>query len=130
MKKNLTIAWVAVIVVAALLTVGCPKKDEGIDITDGTWGFFLETATGSTGVVYDFRGSKTSGSVYYSGQERGTFTVTGDNVRFSVDHFDPQGNQFHYEYVGLFVDYFNMSGTFTALNPDGSTTSGTFTATR
>lgn len=130
MKKNLTMAWVAIIVVAAILSTGCPKKDEGIDITDGTWGFFLTTATGSTGVVYDFRGSASSGSVFYNNQERGTFTVTGDNVNFTVDHFDPDGAQFHYNYFGLLADYYNMSGTFTAANPDGSQTSGTFTANR
>ena len=114
------------------LTAGmaCKSGEKGFDITEGTWGVFLETPAGSSALVYDFQGSKESGNVYYRNQERGTYRVTGNNVSFTVNHFDEQDNLFLYVYSGVVEDDFNMRGSFTITNPDGTVTNGTWTALR
>ncbi len=121
------------VVLIALVTVpdiGCKKKEEGIDITDGSWGFVLTSDSTTVAVVYDFRGDRSQGDVYYRGVRSGTYTVSGDLVNFIVNHYDAENNLYLYTYRGMLLDHFNMSGSFTVTYPDGTIVSGTFTAER
>ncbi|MCP5104907.1 MAG: hypothetical protein GY950_16090 [bacterium] len=130
MKKfGLTILLILV-VTAFTVNTGCKKSDKGFNISDGTWGFYLQTNAGTSALVYDFQGSETQGEVYYRHENRGTYTVSGNIANFTVNHYDPENNLFVYVYRGTFGDYYNMSGSFSVTNPDGSVTSGTFTAER
>jgi hypothetical protein len=130
MKKNISKLFVLVIIIGLVVNIGCKKKDEGIDITDGTWAFFLETSDGSNALVYDFRGDQQQGNVYFQNENRGTYTVSGNMANFTVNHYDAESNLYVYTYSGLFSDYYNMSGSFYISMPDGSTINGTFTAER
>ena len=121
------------LVIIALVTVtntGCKKGEEGIDITDGAWGFLLTSNSNTVALVYDFQGDQQQGNVYYNGVRSGTYSVSGDIVNFTVNHYDGENNLFLYTYSGRFLDYFNMSGSFYVTYPDGSIVSGTFTAER
>lgn len=130
MKKIVFKLLLLIIVGGLTAGTACKSGEKGFDITEGTWGVFLETPAGSSALVYDFQGTKASGKVYYRNQERGTYSVSGNNVSFTVNHFDGQDNLFLYVYSGVVVDDLNMSGSFTITNPDGTVTNGTWTALR
>jgi hypothetical protein len=131
--KNIVLKLFFLLMIIALVTVtniGCKKGDEGIDITDGTWGLLLTSNSNTVALVYDFQGDQEQGNVYYSGARRGTYSVSGDIVNFTVNHYDEEDNLYLYTYSGRFIDYYNMSGAFYVTYPDGSIVSGTFTAER
>ncbi len=130
MKKIVFNLLLLMVIISLTASMACKSGDKSFDITEGTWGVFLESSTGSSALVYDFQGSKESGNVYYRNQERGTYNVSGNNVSFTVNHFDEQDNLFLYVYTGVVIDDLNMSGSFTITNPDGTTTTGTWTALR
>lgn len=130
MKKNVSILFLLVMIIGLVFNIGCKKTEEGIDITDGTWAFFLESSDGSSALVYDFRGDPQQGNVYYRNENRGTYTVSGNMVNFTVNHYDGDNNLYLYTYSGLLSNYYNMSGSFSINMPDGSTINGTFTAER
>jgi hypothetical protein len=130
MKKIVFKLLLFMVIVGLTAGTACKSGDKGFDITEGTWGIFLETPAGSNALVYDFQGNKESGEVYYRNQERGTYRVSGSNVSFTVNHFDEQDNLFLYVYSGAVADDFNMSGSFTVTNPDGTVTNGNWTALR
>jgi hypothetical protein len=130
MKKIVFNLLLLMIIIGLTASMACKSGDKGFDITNGTWGVFLESSLGSNALVYDFQGNKDQGTVFYRNEDRGTYTVAGSNVSFTVNHFDAQGNLFLYVYTGTVIDDLNMSGSFTITNPDGTTTNGTWTALR
>ena len=130
MKNNVSKLFLLLMVISLVVNIGCKKTNEGIDITDGTWAFSLETAEGSPVVIYDFRGNLQQGNVYYRQENRGTYTVSGDIVNFTVNHYSSDNSLYLYTYSGTIGDYNHMSGNFYISYPDGSTVSGTFTAER
>lgn len=130
MKKIVFNLLILMTITGLTATMACKSGGKSFDITNGTWGVFLESPSGSNALVYDFQGNKDQGTVYYQNEDRGTYTVAGNTVSFTVNHFDEQGNLFVYIYTGSVIDDLNMSGTFTISNPDGTTTTGTWTALR
>jgi hypothetical protein len=130
MKKNILKLFLFLAIISLVINIGCKKSTGGIDITEGTWGFSLETAEVSTVVVYDFQGDPQQGNVYYRQENRGTYTVSGDMVNFTVDHYGSDNDLYLYTYSGIIEDYNHISGTFYVTYPDGSIVSGTFTAER
>jgi len=130
-KTVLKLFFLLVIIASVtVIDMGCKKKEEGIDITDGTWGFLLTSNSNTVALVYDFRGDRRQGDVYFNGARSGSYSVSGDIVNFTVNHYDGENNLYLYTYSGMFLDYYNMSGSFTVTYPDGSIVSGTFTAER
>ncbi|MCP4219974.1 MAG: hypothetical protein GY765_35410 [bacterium] len=122
------------IVTLLLLTfsgVGCKSESKGFEITNGSWGFSLQTPGGISTLVYTFEGGYTEGNVIYRGEVRGTFTVTADvNVRFTVNHYNADSEVFVYSYTGTISDFYNMGGDYSVAYPDGSSLGGTWTASR
>jgi hypothetical protein len=130
MNKNVSKLLLLLITISLIVSIGCKKKNDGIDITNGTWAFALETVDINTVVIYDFRGDLQQGSVYYRQDNRGTYTVSGDILNFTVNHYGNDNSLYLYTYSGIISDYYHISGSFYVTNPDGSTDSGTFTAER
>lgn len=129
-SKVIFITLIIGLILFAMTFTGCKGSDDSFDITDGTWGFFITGGEYSSGVVYAFQGSKTSGNVEYEGQVRGTYTLSGTTLRFTVEHYDSEDNTYIYSYEGIYTDYFNMAGTFSVTYPDGSVINGTWYAVR
>jgi hypothetical protein len=130
MKQNVMKLFLIFIMIGLAANMGCKKGEKEFDITDGSWGLTLQTATARTGWVYQFVGGKQSGSIYYRDVNLGTYTVYGDTVTFTTNHSDEQGNLYVYTYNGVILDYFRMNGTFIIHPPDGVIVIGTWTAER
>ena len=130
MKKTFLI-FLIFIVAGLISSSGCKKGEKEFDITDGSWGILLQATNGtSAGWVYQFVGTKQSGSIYYQDIRLGTYTVSGDIVDFTAQHYDDQNNVYLYDYDGVVVDYFKMNGTFSITPPSGPIINGTWTAER
>ncbi|MCU0285190.1 MAG: hypothetical protein MUF15_02215, partial [Acidobacteria bacterium] len=56
-KKVLKLFFVFIMIVLTT-NIGCKKGEKEFDITDGSWGFFLQTGGVSAGWVYQFIGSQ------------------------------------------------------------------------
>ncbi len=132
MKQLISKIIIASIAIVVLLMPGCTPDPilEGFDITVGTWGIAMTFPDRSPSVIYDFRGSLSSGDVYYQQSLRGTYSVMGNAVTFTTTHYDPDNNAFIYAFVGRWSDAVIMEGNITVTNPDGTLEEGTFTAAR
>ncbi|HLP44867.1 MAG TPA: hypothetical protein VK469_02920 [Candidatus Kapabacteria bacterium] len=130
LEKKVFKLFLVFIMIGLTANIGCKKGEKEFDITDGSWGILLQTTTNSAGWVYQFVGTKESGSIFYQNIRLGTYTVSGDIVDFTTQHYDAQNNLYVYDYDGLIVDYFKMNGTFSITPPDGIVVNGIWTATR
>lgn len=130
MRKIVFSASLAILIITLALTSGCKKSDDSFDITDGSWAFYLQSGSDSSSLVYAFRGTKESGKVYYSNENRGNYTVSGSLVNFTVSHYDVESLEYLYTYSGTFSDYYNMTGSFTVRYPNGTILNGTWQAER
>lgn len=131
MKKTVLKSFLIFIMIGLIFSSGCTKGEKEFDITDGTWGFFLQGTNGTNfGWVYQFVGNKQSGSIYSNDIRVGAYTVSGDIVDFTTQHYDSQNNVFIFDYDGVIVDYFKMNGTFSITPPNGPIINGTWTADR
>ncbi len=130
MKKTVSTLSLIILTIVFALNTGCKKNDDSFDITDGTWGFFLTAGSDNSSLVYSFQGEEEHGNVFYNNEERGTYTVSGTLVNFTVNHYDSAASLYVYVYTGTAGDYFNMSGSFSVTYPDGSVVSGTWEAER
>lgn len=130
MKQNVWKLFLILMMIGLTANMGCKKGETEFDITDGTWGVYLTTSTSSAGWVYQFVGSKESGSIYYDSVNLGTYNVYGDTVTFTTNHSDDEDKVYVYVYNGVVIDNYSMSGTFIIKPPDGSIVTGTWTASR
>lgn len=130
MKKSVWVLSLIVLTIGVAVNTGCKKSDDSFDITDGSWAFHLVAGGDSSSLVYSFRGDKGQGSVYYNSENRGSYTVTGTLINFTVNHYDVAGALYVYVYTGTSRDYFYMSGNFSVTYPGGSVISGTWSAER
>ncbi len=109
MKKITFIIVVIIVTLAFLVLPGCEKAK---NIT-GTWiitttllgEYFTET--------YDFVGNKNSGEVLWNGQSLGTYSVSGDNVSFTLEYYDADDDYTVEVYNGFIEAEDFMSGSFT-----------------
>jgi len=130
MKKSAWVLSLIILIIGAAVNSGCKKSDDSFDITDGNWAFHLAAGSDSSSLVYTFQGDKLQGSVYYNNENRGSYTVSGVLINFTVNHFDAAGGLYVYVYSGMSSDYFHMSGNFSVTYPGGSVISGTWSAER
>lgn len=130
MRKIVLSACLAILTIALALNTGCKKSDDSFDITDGSWAFYLQSGPDSSSLVYAFRGNKDEGNVYYSNENRGTYSVSGSLVNFTVSHYDVDDQLYLYTYTGTYSDYYNMNGSFTVRYPNGTILNGTWQAER
>lgn len=130
MKRIIFTLTLIILTIGFAVNTGCKKSDESFDITEGSWAFYLSAGGDSSSLVYTFRGEKDQGNVIYNNEVRGTFTVSGTLVNFTINHYDAEGSLYVYVYTGTSRDYFFMSGSFSVTYPGGSVTSGTWSAER
>lgn len=130
MKQNVWKLFLIFIMISLTAAMGCKKGEKEFDITDGSWGVVLRTSNATSGWVYQFVGSKESGTIYYNNVNLGTYTVSGDTVNFTTNHSDAEDNIYVYVYNGVVNDYYSMSGTFVINPPGGGIVTGTWTASR
>jgi len=130
MKKIVLVLSLIILTIGVAVNTGCKKSDDSFDITDGSWSFHLSAGSDSSSLVYAFRGDKGQGSVYYNNENRGTYTVSGVLINFTVNHYDVAGGLYVYVYSGTSSDYYHMRGSFSVTYPGGSVISGTWTAER
>lgn len=122
MKKILFIMFLIINALAMMTLPGC-RKD--IDIT-GTW-FITTTLLGETSTnTYTFDGNKDWGVVLWEGQALGTYSVSGENISFTLEYLDTDGNYTIEAYNGLFDGKDFMSGSFTLTVETSASTSGTW----
>lgn len=114
----------------ALTNQGCKSEDDSFDITSGSWAVFCKFNNQDWAYVYSFRGNKQSGEVFYSEQKRGTYTVSGSTVQFTLTHYDVSNNSYTYNYSGVYSDTLNMKGSISVNYPDGSKKDGSWRAER
>lgn len=92
----------------------------------GTWLMAEEYNDGSSfDVTLTFSGTDTAGTVTDSDGGIGTYTVNGTLVEFTLVF-----PEISYEYSGFLTTEDNMSGYADRILPDGTTTTGTWTAVR
>lgn len=130
MKKIVLALSLIILTVVFAVNTGCKKSDDSFDITDGSWAFYLAAGSDSSSLVYAFRGDKGQGTVYYNNENRGSYTVSGVLINFTVNHYDAAGGLYVYVYTGTSSDYYNMNGSFSVTYPSGSVISGTWSAER
>lgn len=130
MRKIVISACLAILTVALALNTGCKKSDDSFDITDGSWAVYLQSGPDSSSLVYAFRGNKDAGNVYYSNENRGSYSVSGSLVNFTVSHYDVEDLLYLYTYTGTYSDYYHMNGSFTVRYPNGTILNGTWQAER
>ncbi len=129
MKKT-GILIIAIIFALITSTTGC-KTDEGFDITNGSWGFFLTSSVGGQmSMVYAFRGGKNSGDVVFSGIIVGTYGISRNSVIIHTEHNASTGETYIYDFNGTIESNAKFTGTFTLQFPDNPNVTGTFEATR
>ncbi|NIM13712.1 MAG: hypothetical protein GTO45_16685 [Candidatus Aminicenantes bacterium] len=127
MKKTLLILFALVVVLALVVHPGC--KSQRNDIT-GTW-FFTLTFPGETFTeTYTFVGTRQSGEVYWEGEALGTYSVIGDNVSFTLDYIDVDGDYTVEVYDGSFVGDDEMIGSVTVTIEGYGSASGSWIAER
>jgi hypothetical protein len=118
------IGVVAVGAIAAVLVLVVFKTK--YDIT-GTWSETNTVVTGTTSIV--FSGDKKSGTVSLQPKylDTGTYTVSSKTVHFE---FHASGYTYNWVYDGEFDGKDTMSGTVKYVPGSGSTSTGTWSATR
>jgi hypothetical protein len=131
MKKHFSIIWIITLIIfLSLFTVRCKKAEPAFDITNGSWGVFLELPDSSPAVVYAFQGSLSRGDVIFNNEVRGAYTVNNTTVFFTVNHYDAESELYLYAYTGSITGPHNMSGTLVITFPDTTTVNGTWRAER
>lgn len=130
MKKIVFALTLIILAIGVMVNTGCKKSDDSFDITDGSWAFYIQAGGQNSALVYAFRGESGQGEVFYNNISRGTYTVSGTLINFTVDHYDSTGNIDVYVYTGTYSDYYNMSGTFSVTYSNGNVISGTWLAER
>lgn len=128
MKKISVLIIVAMAAVLLLAAFSGCKKNEN-DIT-GIWFFTLSFPDGSVDEVYDFIGNPNSGQVYWEGQALGTYSVFGDNISFTLEYIDGDGDYTVEVYNGTIVHDDEMNGTVTITWEGIGSSSGTWFASR
>ena len=130
MKRIVLTLSLIILTIGFAVNTGCKKSDDSFDITEGSWAFYLSAGSDNSSLVYTFRGEKDQGNVIYNNEVRGSFTVSGTLVNFTVNHYDAVGDLYVYVYTGTSRDYLFMSGSFSVTYPGGSVISGTWSAER
>ena len=109
MKKRLFIISLLIIILTLMTLPGCKKA---YDIT-GSW-FITTTLLGEDFTdTYSFVGNRNSGDVLWQGQSLGTYSVIGDNVSFTLEYLDADGDYTVEVYNGFFDGRDFMEGSFT-----------------
>jgi len=128
--KKIGIFSIAIVFAIILTSTGC-KTDEGFDITNGSWGFFLTSSEGGEmSMVYAFNGTKNKGDVYFSSEAVGSYTVSRNLVIIHTEHNASTGETFVYDFDGTVETDAKITGTFTLSFPDNPNVTGTFEALR
>jgi len=127
MKKTLLFLFSLIAVLALVVQPGC--KSHRNDIT-GTW-FFTLTFPGETFTeTYTFVGTRQSGEVYWEGEVLGTYSVIRDDVSFTLDYIDADGDYTVEVYYGSFVNDNEMMGSITVTVEGYGSASGSWIAER
>lgn len=125
MKK---ISIVLMLGLAVILITACKSGDD-FDIT-GAWTITKLTGDGQSTNSFTFSGNKQEGAVVMSGvASTGSYTVSGDTVRFSVT-YGIAAPFYSERFTGQAENDNSMKGDFEIANGDTVTTTGTWEASR
>lgn len=127
--RKLRLFIIVAVTAALLLPVlsGCKKHQN--DIT-GVWFFLLTFPDGDVEEYYDFVGNDSSGQVYWEGQALGTYSVFGDNVSFTLEYIDGDGDYTVEVYNGTILHDDEMNGSVTITWEGLGSQTGTWYAER
>ncbi len=85
MKKTILILAASLAAVGLLFQVGC--NNHTFNIT-GTWYFTIIIYDEDFNETYTFVGNRHSGEVFWEGQSLGDYSVSGDQVHFTLEYYD------------------------------------------
>lgn len=128
MKKSRLIALLAIILVFSMFFQSCDKFND-LDIV-GTWQFVLKISGETILASYTFTGSKESGHVIWDSEDVGTYSVSGDQVNFSIYYYDTNNDYTTESYTGTIDDRYDMHGTFIYTVQGHTPVSGSWAAGR
>ncbi len=121
------IALFLVLIVGLLVMPGCKELFYNVS---GEWTIQLKLNNKTFIYTYTFVGDSQSGKVYVEGDSLGNYSVVGDNVNFTLEYIDTDGDHTVEVYKGSFSHMDRLVGTMTYSVEGYQTINGTWSAER